>query len=55
MRFLLTTGCRRSEVAGIGLDDLDLVHQPVRVMGKGRRERMVHVDDGTDNLSDVSF
>lgn len=47
MRFLLTTGCRRSEVAGIELEDLDLVRQTVRVMGKGRRERMVHVEDGT--------
>ena len=47
MRFLLTTGCRRSECAGITLDDLDLRHQTVKVMGKGRRERMVHVEDGT--------
>lgn len=47
MRFMLTTGCRRSEVAGILLDDLDLKHQTVRVMGKGSKERMVHVEDGT--------
>jgi site-specific recombinase XerD len=47
MRFMLTTGCRRAEIAGITLDDLDLVHQTVRVMGKGSRERMVHVEDGT--------
>ena len=47
MRFMLTTGCRRSEVAGIALDDLDLRHQTVKVMGKGRRERLVHVEDGT--------
>ena len=30
MRFLLTTGCRRSEAAGITLDDLDLKTQTVR-------------------------
>jgi site-specific recombinase XerD len=47
MRFMLTTGCRRSEVAGIHLDDLDLHAQTVRVMGKGRRERVVHIEDGT--------
>ncbi|WP_116998451.1 tyrosine-type recombinase/integrase [Desertimonas flava] len=47
MRFLLTTGCRRSEVAGLTLDDLDLRAQTVRVMGKGRRERLVHIEDGT--------
>ena len=29
------------------LDDLDLRTQTVKVMGKGRRERMVHVEDGT--------
>lgn len=47
MRLLLTTGIRRSECAGITLDDLDLRGQTVKVMGKGRRERLVHVEDGT--------
>jgi site-specific recombinase XerD len=47
MRFLLTTGCRRSEVAGITLDDLDLRDQTVIVMGKGKRQRLVHIEDGT--------
>lgn len=47
MRLLLTTGLRRSECVGIMLDDIDLGTQTVRVMGKGRRERLVHVEDGT--------
>lgn len=47
MRFLLTTGCRRSEVAGITLGELDLDRQAVRVMGKGSRERLVHIEDTT--------
>jgi site-specific recombinase XerD len=47
MRLLLTTGLRRSECAGIMLDDLDLRGQTVKVMGKGRRERVVHVEDAT--------
>lgn len=47
MRFLLTTGTRRAEAAGITLDDLDLRAQTVKVFGKGRRERMVHIEDGT--------
>lgn len=47
MRLLLTTGLRRSECAGIMLDDLDLRAQTVRVMGKGRRERLVHIEDST--------
>ena len=47
MRFLLTTGCRRAECAGIALDELDLEPQTVKVMGKGSRERLVHIEDGT--------
>jgi site-specific recombinase XerD len=47
MRFLHTTGCRRSECIGITLDDLNLTNQTVKVMGKGRRERLVHIEDGT--------
>ena len=47
MRFLLTTGTRRSECVGITLEDLDLRAQTVKVMGKGSRERLVHVEDGT--------
>lgn len=47
MRLLLTTGLRRSECAGIMLDDIDLRAQTVLVMGKGRRERLVHVEDAT--------
>ena len=47
MRFLLTTGGRRSECVGITLADLDLRAQTVKVMGKGRRERLIHIEDGT--------
>lgn len=47
MRFLLTTGVRRTECASILVEELDLRAQTVRVMGKGRRERLVHIEDGT--------
>ena len=47
MRFLLTTGCRRTECASLTLDDVDLGAQTIRIMGKGRRERLVHLEDGT--------
>ncbi len=47
MRLLLTTGIRRTECANLELDDVDLRAQTVRVMGKGRRERLVHLEDGT--------
>ena len=36
MRFLLTTGCRRAECAGITLDDLDLKTQTVEGDGQGQ-------------------
>jgi integrase len=47
MRLLLTTGMRRAECAAILLDDLDLRGQTVRIMGKGRRQRVVHLEDAT--------
>lgn len=41
LRLLLDSGLRRSEVAGLRLQDVDLVHGTVMVMGKFRRPRMV--------------
>ena len=38
---LYGTGARISEVAGLGLSDLDLDARLLRVMGKGRKERIV--------------
>lgn len=35
------TGARRTELAGIRLRGVDLVERTVRLMGKGRRERVV--------------
>jgi site-specific recombinase XerD len=40
---LLDTGLRLSEAAGVRVRDLDLVEGRCRVMGKGRRERIVPV------------
>ena len=39
--FLLDTGVRISELVNIKMGDIDLVNGFVRVVGKGRRERMV--------------
>lgn len=41
LRLLLDTGMRRAELAALAVDDLDLVDSTVRVLGKGRRVRVV--------------
>ena len=43
LRLLLDTGMRRSELAGIGLRDLDLIDATIFVLGKGRRPRMLPI------------
>ena len=40
---LATIGVRVSELTGLDLDDLDLGDGMMRVLGKGRKERMVPV------------
>jgi site-specific recombinase XerD len=41
IRLFLDTGVRRAELAGLTLDDVDLIRREARVFGKGRRERTV--------------
>jgi site-specific recombinase XerD len=41
IRLFLDTGCRRSELAYLQVDDVDDDHDVIRVMGKGRRPRTV--------------
>ena len=41
VRILLDTGLRRSEMAGLSLEDVDLDHQTLRVIGKWGRARTV--------------
>jgi len=43
IRLMIDTGLRRSEVAGLTLQDVSLKTQSVTVMGKGNRGRTVHI------------
>ncbi len=40
---LLHTGVRLSELAGITLQDMDLVHDTIRVRGKGDKQRTIYL------------
>lgn len=41
IRLLFDTGCRLGEIANLLVDDVDLEHDVIRVVGKGRRARAV--------------
>lgn len=48
--FLLTTGCRVSEVCGINRQDVNLEKRECIVSGKGNKQRKVYFDDVTAML-----
>lgn len=45
IEFLLTTGCRVSEVIGVDLKNMNFVKQECIVHGKGNKERKVYISD----------
>lgn len=45
--FLLSTGCRISEICGLDRDDIDFMTLECTVLGKGNKERTVFLDDIT--------
>lgn len=45
LEFLLTTGCRVSELVSINISDLDFIHNQVKVVGKGNKERILLFND----------
>lgn len=48
--FLLSTGCRISEMTQLDRDDIDLVNLECTVLGKGNKERTVYLDSVTGML-----
>jgi site-specific recombinase XerD len=48
--FLLSTGCRISEVCGLNRDSINFVSGECTVLGKGDKERVVFIDDVTGML-----
>lgn len=45
MELLYASGLRVSELVGLDIEDIDLMQKTVRVLGKGRKERIVPVGD----------
>ncbi len=45
IEFLYQTGLRRSEMIHVRFEDLDLVRKSVKVLGKGKKERIVPLGD----------
>lgn len=45
MEFLLSTGCRVTEVARLQIQDIDFNKQEATVYGKGDKERIVYISD----------
>lgn len=43
--FLLSTGCRISEMIGLNRNDIDFTEKECKVLGKGNKERVVYLDD----------
>ena len=55
IEFLLTTGCRVSEVINIKTKDVDFVHNEIKVTGKGNKERTVLFTDNTKALLELNL
>ena len=52
MELLYASGVRRAEVAGIDMSDVNLERRTIRVMGKGKRERVVVINRATASAID---
>lgn len=45
LEFLLSTGVRVSELCSLNVSDINLYNQEFKVMGKGRKERVIYVSE----------
>lgn len=48
--FMLSTGCRISEIINLNRSDVDLINLECKVVGKGNKERVVYIDSITSML-----
>lgn len=53
IEILYSTGGRVSEIEGIKLKDIDLKEGEIRVMGKGRKQRMVYINSKCHYLLEI--
>jgi len=51
IEFLYSTGCRVGELVALNANDLDLKEGAVKVMGKGRKERIVYIGKKARSLA----
>jgi len=45
--FMFSSGCRRSEVVGLNVEDVDISERTAHVLGKGKKIREVHFSEET--------
>ena len=50
IEFLLSTGCRISELCGANIADVDFRNMKLDVVGKGNKRRTVYIDDITEMM-----
>ena len=54
-RIFIRSGARRSEVANLTLDDIDMATGLIRLMGKGSRPRVIAMDKATQSALFETF
>lgn len=50
LEFLYATGIRVSEIISISISDLDFFNQSVKILGKGKKTRIVYYNDVVKKL-----